>query len=142
MLRGFSMKITADANILFAALLRKSATRRIWFNPAMELYAPKFLLLELAKYSNYLCRKSAACSADFQTLEEKLLSQVYFVEDCELKPYLPAASSLSKDKKDWLYLACALKEDTAIWSDDSEFKKQNRVKAMTTKEVIDAFGAL
>ena len=136
------MKVTADANILFSALLKKGKTRSIWFSPEIELYAPRLLLVEFQKYSDFLQKKFIGSRKEFSILSEKLLSQIYFVPDHELKPYMPAASYLSDDPKDWLYLACALKEDTIIWSNDKQFKKQNRVKIKTTTEMIKEFGIL
>ena len=136
------MKVTADANILFSALLKKGKTRKIWFNPEIELFVPLFILKEFQKYKQYLQKKSDLKEKEFNVLCEKLLSQVLFVKDSELKPYLPAASSLLKDAKDLLYLACALKEDTIIWSEDKGFKKQNRIKTLTTKEMAEEFGEL
>ncbi|MDD5163225.1 MAG: PIN domain-containing protein [Candidatus ainarchaeum sp.] len=136
------MKATVDANVFFSALLKKGETRRIWFNPEIELYAPAFILAEFRKYSGYLMKKSSLAEEDFFALAEKLFLQVSFVDDKELKPFLPAAASLSEDLKDWLYLACALKEDTIIWSEDKEFKKQNRVRVLTIQEMLKEFGGL
>ncbi len=136
------MKVTVDANILFSALLKKSLTRRIWFVPEIQLFAPRFLLKEFQKYAPYLKKKYQGNQREFRLLYEKLLEQVVFAKDEELKPYLPAAASLSTDPKDWLYLACALKEDTIIWSDDKEFKKQTRVKIKTTQEMKEEVGML
>jgi len=136
------MKVTVDANILFSALLRKGMTRRIWFVPEIELYAPEFLLTELHKYGAFLQKKFNGPKEEFMMLLEKLILQVRFIPDHQLKPFLPAAASLSKDSKDWLYLACALKKDTIIWSNDKDFKYQTRIKALTTEEIKKEFGVL
>ncbi|MEW6295525.1 MAG: PIN domain-containing protein [Candidatus Diapherotrites archaeon] len=136
------MKVTVDANILFSALLRKGITRKIWFVPEIELYAPKFLLIELQKYWAFLQKKFNGPKEEFIVLLEKLVSQVRFIPDHQLKPFLPAAAFLSKDAKDWLYLACALEEDTIIWSNDKGFKTQTRVKILTTEEMKKEFGVL
>lgn len=136
------MKATVDANILFSALLKSGVTRRLWFHPEIELYAPCFLLREFKKHSNYLRNKFAGSNEEFQLLRSRITSQIFFVEDSELKPFLPAAAHLIKDPDDWLYFACALKEDTIIWSEDKEFKKQNRIKVFTTKEMMKEFGML
>ncbi len=136
------MKAVADANILFSALLKNGVTRRLWFNPEIELYAPRFLLIEFEKHSNYLKNKFSGSNEEFQLLHRKITSQIFFAEDRELKPFLPAAAHLTKDADDWLYLACALKEDTIIWSEDKEFKKQNRIKVFNTKEMMKEFGML
>lgn len=136
------MKATVDANILFSALLKKGETRRIWFCQEVELFAPSFLLGEFRKHRGFLRKKFSGTENEFSLLSETLLSQVSFVPDSGLKPFLPAAASLSRDPKDWLYLACALREDTIIWSNDKEFKKQKRIHAMTTTEMIEETGML
>ena len=87
-------------------------------------------------------KKSRLNKTEFWLLSEKLLSQIHFVEDQELKPYLPAAATLSTDPKDWLYIACALKEDTIIWSNDKGMKNQQRIKALSTQEMQKEFGLL
>ncbi len=134
------MKLTVDANILFSALLKDGVTRKIWFDPQIELYAPKYLLAEFEKYELFLLKKFRGSKKEFELFSEKLVLQVYFLEDNDLKPYLPAAASLSKDPKDWLYLACALKQNTDIWSNDKEFKKQNRINTKTTSELFEEVG--
>ncbi|MFH1256206.1 MAG: PIN domain-containing protein [Candidatus Diapherotrites archaeon] len=136
------MKVTVDANILFSALIRKGKTRKIWFNPEIELYAPFFILQEFRKYKDYLRKKSGLDAEDFADLSGNLISQLLFVKDNELGPFLPAAASLHSDVKDLLYLACALKEDTIIWSNDKGFKAQQRVKILTTDEMEKEFGSL
>ncbi|MFH1587862.1 MAG: PIN domain-containing protein [Candidatus Diapherotrites archaeon] len=136
------MRVTVDANILFSALIKKGQTRKVWFNPEIELCAPEFLLKEFLKYREYLQKKASGTPKEFQDISETLFSQVFFIPDSELKPFLPAAAFLSNDAKDWLYLACALKEDTIIWSNDKEFKKQKRIKIKSTKEMIEETGML
>lgn len=136
------MNCTVDANIFFAALAKNSATRRLWFFQELTLYSPIFLLNEFQKYKSYLFKKYSGTQEEFETLTNDLLSQLRFVSYDALKPFLPAASSLIMDSQDWLYLACALKEDTVIWSNDQGFKKQNRVKVYTTTEMMREFGLL
>lgn len=136
------MKVTVDANILFSALIRRGITRKIWFGPEIELYSPEFILMEFQKYKSFLQKKFNGTQEEFQLLTQKLLSQINFISDYELKPFLPASASLIKDPKDWLYLACALKEDTIIWSNDKGFKKQERIKTLLTTEMKEEFGLL
>src|SRR3989344_3158718 len=130
------MKVTVDANILFSCLIKEGTSRRVWFSPSINLYAPAFILQEFKKYYPELLEKYGGEQAEFAGIAEKLLGIVEFVPDNELVPFLPAANSLLQDKKDILYIACALKEDTPIWSNDKGFKKQNRVPAMNTAEMI------
>ena len=136
------MEITIDANIVFACLIKDSDTRKIIFSADVDLYAPTFLLNELQKYFPIIKKKSGLSDIDFSNLVARVLVQITLIPDIELKPFVLAASSLTTDKKDWLYLACALYKDTVIWSNDKEFKKQNRVRVFTTEELIKEVGHL
>ena len=136
------MKVTVDANILFSAVIMKGNTRMIWFNLGLELYSPIFIFDEFQKYRNYLFEKSKLNTEEFLSVSNKIFSRTTFVSDENLKPFMPAAASLVSDEKDWLYVACALKEDTAIWSNDKGFKNQRRIKVYTTTEMIKEFGLL
>ena len=136
------MKATVDANILFSCIIKEGKSRRLWFSPSINLYAPAFILEEFKKYAPLLLEKYAGKPADFAGIAEKLLGAVEFVTDNELIPFLPAANSLLEDKKDILYLACAIKKDTIIWSNDKGFKRQHRIAAMNTAEMMEEFGML
>lgn len=136
------MKITVDANILFSCLIKKGITRKIWFEPEIILYSPKYLLTEFYKYEEFLMKKFSGTNEEFKHLSQKILKRINLIRDEELIPFLPAAASLIKDEKDMFYLACALKEDTIIWSNDKELKKQNRINVKTTEEMIKEFGSL
>lgn len=130
------MRLVADANVLFSSLIRDGTTRRIWFDPRVSLCAPALILVELIKYRPYIESKCEGGMESLDRLAEKALSRVSIVGEESLKPYMPAAASLIRDSKDWLYIACALKEDAAIWSNDKHFKGQKRVEVKTTVELL------
>ncbi len=136
------MRATVDANVLFACLIKDSATRRLFLNPILTLFAPEFLKDELAAHIIEIRDKSGMNDGELLHMVEKVFAQVIFVPDKELKPFLPAAASLIADQKDWLYFACALREDTLIWSNDNDFSFQNRVKVLTTRELMASIGSL
>ena len=136
------MKAVVDANILFSCFLKDGVTRHLWFNAELELIAPEFIVSEFKKYRAYLQGKYVEGFPPFDKLVDNVLKFVKLVPLEELKPYLPAAEHLSNDDKDWLYLACALKENAIIWSNDKEFKKQARVGIKTTKELVAEIGLL
>ncbi len=136
------MNITVDANVLFSALLKDSGTRHLWFNPEFTLFAPAYLRIEFTKYEGELRRKFTGTDKEFIEWAAKFFAQIRFIQDEELAPFLPAAASLIHDPKDWLYLACALKENTIIWSQDKGFKEQKRISIKTTNELMEEFGGL
>ena len=136
------MKATVDANILFAALIRDSATRRLWLHAGLELFAPEFIIAEFLKHRPLVIRKSGADSDELDRLLQQMLKKVIRVPDAELKLFLSAAQSLCKDPDDTRYLACALTKDTIIWSQDRHFKEQTRIKVRTTAELMAQIGGL
>lgn len=136
------MKLIIDANILFSALLKDGGTRKLWFNPDFELIAPAQLVVEFSKYRSELRSRFDGSDEEFDDWLNRMLSQVRFVSNEELVPFLPAAESLITDSKDWLYLACALKEDAIIWSQDVGFNQQKRIIVKNTKEMMEEFGRL
>ena len=138
----FWMKLVSDANAFISALLRPGLTRKVWVCPEVFLCAPSYLLIELREHGAELAGKYKGSAGEFEQLESKLLSYVKLVSDADLKPYLSAASSLSSDQDDWLYLACALRENAAIWTQDGGFTGQKRVKILTTAELAKEVGLL
>lgn len=136
------MKLTVDANILFACLIKDSTTRRLFFNPSLSLFAPKFIVDEFARHLPEVKWKSGLENDELGRLANKVLEQISIVSDKDLKPFLPAAASLIDDPNDLLYMACALREDTAIWSHDKGFSRQNRIRIISTEELIDIVGSL
>jgi predicted nucleic acid-binding protein len=136
------MKVTVDANVLFACLIKDATTRRLFFNPALSLFAPEFIVNELLVHILGIKEKSGLPDEDLLRLIEKVFGNIVLVSDKDLVPFLPAAASLVNDSKDWLYLSCALREDTIIWSNDSDFAPQRRVEVVTTKGLVAMVGSL
>ena len=136
------MRVTVDANILFACLIKDSATRRLVLNPTLTLFTPEFLKDELATHIIEIKEKSGMNDEELLLMIQKVFAQVTFVPDKDLKPFLNAAANLIADPKDWLYLACALYEDAVIWSNDNDFGPQKRVRVLKTKELMSIVGSL
>lgn len=136
------MRLAADANVLFSALIRGGLTRRIWFRADLELYAPEALLVEALRHEKGLQTKFGGSREAFLSVFRILAGNVRFVPEAKLAPFVPAAASLIEDSKDWLYLACALYADAGLWSHDKGFLKQTRVKVWTTEELGRELGFL
>ena len=136
------MRVTVDANVLFACLIKDSTTRRLLFNPALSLFSPEFIAEEILSQILEIRKKSGLDQNDLNSLTAKIFDQLTLVPDERLKPFLPAAASLINDPKDWLYLSCALCEDTVIWSNDYGFMLQKRIRVLTTKELVGMAGSL
>jgi predicted nucleic acid-binding protein len=136
------MKITVDANILFACLIKDSTTRKLFFNPGLSIFAPEFIVDEFVHHLVEVRKKSGLSDEELHRLVDNVLNQLILVPDKVLKPFIPAAASLVDDPKDWLYVSCALYENTIIWSHDLDFGKQKRIQIISTKELIGIIGSL
>jgi predicted nucleic acid-binding protein len=136
------MKLVVDANVIFSALIRKGMTRRLWFHPSASLIAPAYLIEEVKRHRKEILVKFRGTEEEFDMLFALLVGQLELVPDERLKPYLPAAASLSKDSDDWFYLACALCEDAALWSHDKGFLAQRRVRVLSSAELAGMLGLL
>jgi predicted nucleic acid-binding protein len=75
---------------------------------------------------------------EFDLLLVLFFEKIALVAKEEYSSFMKEANSLILDKSDIPFIALALKARAdGIWSDDSDFLKQNKIKIYTTKEMID-----
>jgi predicted nucleic acid-binding protein len=130
------MEIVLDANILFAGLIKKGTTAVILFNPNLKIFSPEFVLEEFMKYSSLIQKKMKRTKQEFITIMHQLHQVIIVVPKEEYEEYMDLAEKISPDDKDVQYFALALKLKCRIWSNDSELKKQNKVKVYNTKDLL------
>lgn len=131
------MDLVIDANILFAALIKKSGTSDMLFKH--KLYAPEFIFVEFKKYKDELKEKTHRNEEDFNELFDIFERTVVLIPKEEIETFITKAEKISPDQKDTSYLALALKLNCAIWSNDKPLKeKQKEVKVFSTSELINA----
>ncbi|PIN95725.1 hypothetical protein COU56_00710, partial [Candidatus Pacearchaeota archaeon CG10_big_fil_rev_8_21_14_0_10_31_9] len=51
--------------------------------------------------------------------------------------FIKEAEEISPDKKDAEFLALCLKFSCVLWSNDSALKNQNKVKVLSTEDLIE-----
>jgi len=133
------MKIVLDSNILISALMFDSAKRAIIALSGFEFYYPEESLAELEKYKLEIISRIGINETDYKALRDKILSKVKLIDRDELNPFIHEASDIMDkiDPKDTIFIACALACGGFIWSDDKHFSKQNRIKILKQKDIID-----
>lgn len=125
-----------DANILFAALIKKSTTADLLAIEDFKLYAPEFLFDEFKKYEQVLLKKTNRSSKDFKEFFSFLKRKIKTIPQEQIIPFLKKAENLSPDPKDTVYLALALALKANIWSNDKHLKeRQTQVPILTTAEI-------
>jgi len=130
------MDLVVDANILFAALIKRGITSELLFRNDLHLYAPEFIFIEFEKYRELIKKKTERTDGEFDELLELFQRRIMLVPFEEIKPFIEKAKAISPDVKDVPYIALALKLNIAVWSNDGSLKeKQDTVKVYATHEI-------
>lgn len=133
------MNIIIDSNVLFSALIKKSATRKIILDYDGYFLFPSFVFMEMELHKNEIVRKSGMVKKDFDGLLGLLLRRVLVIPDEVILPYRKKANEIVKsiDPDDAVFIACALAfPNSVVWSDDKRLKRQTEVRIMNTSEII------
>lgn len=126
-----------DANILFAALIKKSTTADLLTTADLKLYAPEFLFDEFKKYEQFLLKKTHRSTKDFEEFFSLLKQKIKILPQEQITPFLENAKNISPDPKDTVYLALALALKANIWSNDKRIKEsQTQVTIFTTADIL------
>jgi len=131
------MKLVVDANILFAALIKKDSTAELLLNDKLHLIAPEFLFEEFAKYKELVLKKTHRSNKDFNNFLDLLRDRITIVPKRLIMPFINEASQISPDPKDSIYLALAIAFKSDIWSNDNNLKKaQDKITVLSTSDLI------
>ncbi|MBD3314039.1 PIN domain-containing protein [Candidatus Woesearchaeota archaeon] len=130
------MDLIVDANILFAALIKESASYDLLFVEHFHLYAPEFIFKEIEKHRAEILKKTERTPDDFRRLLDILKRRLNLVPFEELVPFVRNAEETSPDPDDMVYFALALKLNIPIWSNDKKLKEQEEVKVYSTEEIM------
>ncbi|MDD5182195.1 MAG: PIN domain-containing protein [Candidatus Nanoarchaeia archaeon] len=134
------MDLVIDANILFAALIKRGITSELVF--LNRLYAPEFIFVEFRKYKGLILSKTERTEDEFEKFMDLLERRIILVPQEEIFPFLKSAEQFSPDTKDVPYLALALKLRCAVWSNDKPLKeKQKVVKIYSTSDLVKMFSS-
>jgi len=129
------VRLAVDTNILISALLKKSLSRKLWFEAEIELCAPEYVVDELHESEAEILEKFDGSPTEFAKLENLLLKKIKLIRAETLLPFLSASRTIIEDEGDLAFIACALYLGCDIWSNDKDLKKQNTVKVLNTTEI-------
>lgn len=133
------MKLVVDANIIISALIRDSITRQLIFLSRIDFFIPDILLEEVLKYKGLIKKKAKLSEEGFTELLALIMKYVVVAPKERYALFKVEAEKVMKkiDRKDAPYIALALAiKAEGIWSEDKDFKKQERVKSFTTQELV------
>ncbi len=131
-----AMDLVVDANVLFAALIKKDITSDLFFVEQFHLYAPDFLFIEFEKYRGVVREKTERSEEDFERFLSIIKTRIQSVPAEEFLPFMEQAKAVSPDPKDAPYIAVALKLGAVIWSYDKGLRRQTVVKIFDTSDLL------
>ncbi len=131
------MNIILDSNIVFSALIKDSLTRKIILDSNLNFFFPEIIYQELKKYESHIIKKSKLNKKEYLKLLNTIIKKTILIKTTEVLKELPIAINIIKDIdiKDRIFIACALKYETILWSDDKALKQQNKIIIMNTQEI-------
>lgn len=126
--------------MFISALLKKdSLSRDIIINSGHIFIFPEYIFHEIYKHKEYLLNKSGYSEVEFIQATSSLLRHMKIARHFEICYYLNEAYKIigKVDPDDTIFISAALAFNCPIWSDDKHFLKQNVIKILTTKEMIE-----
>lgn len=131
------MELVIDANILFAALIRKSITSELLMHEDLSFFAPEYILEEFEKYQELIRKKTNIEEGLFKELLRIYYSRIELIPEEEISKHNQEARSISPDIHDVPYFALALLLHVPIWSNDKAMReKQKAVDVFTTEDLV------
>ncbi|MDP4012834.1 MAG: PIN domain-containing protein [Candidatus Nanoarchaeia archaeon] len=134
------MHIVIDSNILFAALIKDSSTRKLILEYENLFLFPEIIFEEVEKYKSNLLEKSGMDEKEFDKLLGLILKKVMIIPTEMLNQFYNESEELAnkvESPEDQLFFACALAyPSSVIRSNDKKLIKQTKIKIITTQEMI------
>lgn len=127
--------IVVDTSIIFS-YFRESVTKRLIISMSSLLIAPEYSLSELRKHEVVICEKAKISSDEFEKRFSDLKRIVSFVPLSEYREFIKPALRLSPDPDDVDFFALALATGSPLWSNDSVWKRQDRIDVFTTSDLL------
>jgi len=135
------MRLVVDANVFIAAFLKNALTRELLLDEHADLVTPEYGLIEtrgILQQPKVLKRLQLSLG-DFEWLWSTLTAGVEVIPQSDYQSAMREARRLIADPKDVPYLACALRSELAIWSNDPHFQApavKQRITVFTTTDLL------
>ncbi|RYC71565.1 MULTISPECIES: PIN domain-containing protein [Spirosoma] len=127
--------LVVDTNIVFKALRAKqSAIRDALIDNQYQLYAPKFLIVEIFKHKEKLLRNNAQLEDELYEYLNGLLQRITFVseESISIGSYLEAYRLCKGiDEKDVPFVALAIELGCSLWTRDQPIREGLTARGFT-----------
>ena len=136
------MRLVIDNNIIFSIMKPDSASSFIFYRlleKGYEFFAPLDIVEEFDNHEDECFTKSKISIENFKLRKKEVFSKIKLIELKYYKQEISEIINSLSDKDDVSYMALALKFSCPLWSNDSLLKAQNKVKVLSTEDLIDVF---
>ncbi|MEK6830866.1 MAG: PIN domain-containing protein [Nanoarchaeota archaeon] len=132
------MNIVINTNRFISALMKEGTTREIILNTNDYLLLPEFEFQEISKYKKEILEKSGLSEIEFNILLVNLLTKVKIIKT-DIMPFKEMTDKIMKviDEDDIIFIAAALVFNCSIWFHDEYFKRQDRIRILTNKYMME-----
>ena len=131
-----------DANVIIAAMLRDSTTRRILIGGGIMPVAPRMVVVEIEKHIEEISARNSLSVETNRRVLRLLASRIRLMPPRSYRRFLRTAYELigRRDPTDVPYLAVALAvQADGIWSHDADFASQDLFKVYDTRTLKEMF---
>lgn len=135
------MKIVLDSNRVLAAMIKDSTTREILFDTFFEFIAPDFILTEIRENEGKIIKTANITKGEFEILLALIFEHITIIPETEYDKFVKSIKDEITDAEDISYIAVCLASDAhGIWTHDSHFDKQDKVKVFTNISMLELSG--
>jgi len=130
--------LVTDANVIFAATLRDSTTRRLLLRGEVLPVAPRMVIAEIEKHIREISARNFLPIEMNRKVLRLLANHILLLPVRAYKRFLLEAHMMigRRDLSDVPYIAVALAVDAdGIWSHDADFAAQNRFRVWSTAQL-------
>lgn len=129
-------KVIVDANVAFKSLCsaRGNLRRKLASNSNLQIFSPRFILVELFKHKNRIACASGLHEDDLLEALYVLVSQIEFVNE----GVIPIGTWVEAyrlcrgiDEKDSTYVALTIHLNGQFWTEDHELKSGLEARGFT-----------
>lgn len=120
-------------------MIKEGFIRYLITHSGHNLLIPEFEVKEIFNHKEEIKEKTGFNEKDFGITLLRILRYIQIIPAYLTIPYCNEAKEIigQIDCDDIPFIATALAFNCPIWSDDKHFKLQNKIKILTTKEIMD-----
>ncbi len=139
------MHVIVDANVLIAAFLKDSFTRKMLMDERLNIISPEHVFMEVRRVLSrpFMMKRIKINAYNFEKLWDVITSRIHTYPKIFYQAMMAQALRLADHPEDAPYIALALKLRYPVWTNDPGFQIHETKKVITiykTRELASKVG--